>query len=154
MCNFDFYIVLRNLGRGYSFGNLLLQWGCAAPRSQLTWPLSCSWQHSFHRSHLPAGWPVGMAGLCSTPLCFPAEGAPKVEEGLPWEEKLWKYVTASKRKTVPYSLVQFRRAPGEVGSWEDALFLVAALPSSLDLSRGWRDTCSFFLLPQRKKMVF
>lgn len=68
-----------------------------------------------------------MAGPCSVPLCFP-----KVQEGLPWQEKLWKYGTASKRKTVPCLLVQFRRAAGK-----SALFLVAALSRcSLELSTG------------------
>lgn len=37
------------------------------------------------------------------PLCFPGQGAPEVQEGLPWQEKLGKCVTASKRKAVPTS---------------------------------------------------
>lgn len=71
MCSFDFYIVPRNLGRGYWFGNLFLQWGCSAPHSS---PVPDS--TSFLRSPLPAGWPLGMAGHCSV---FPRWGCTKVD---------------------------------------------------------------------------
>lgn len=132
MCNFDFYIVLRNLGRDYSFGNFFLQCRCTAPRSS---PVPGS--SSFLGSRVPACWSVGVAGHCSVPLCFPGEGAPQVEEGLPWEEKLWKISNCFQKKNCPTS---WSSPEGHLEKWatgKNALSLAAALSlCSLDLSRG------------------
>lgn len=80
---------------------------------------------------------MGMADAYFMPLCFLSEGAPEVEEGVPWETSFENRSLLPKEELCPtyWSSSQLPTFPGAF--LKSALFLVAALSRcSLDLSRG------------------